>query len=290
MSSPRARGRRPRGFTLVELLVVIAVIGILIALLLPAVQSAREAARRSQCANNLRQFGLAFHSYCDSLRVLPDGCYESKPQEYTADWCWGAMVLPYLEQVPLYGQCDFRQQPASVGNVPSVETQLSVFRCPSETKSRTFRMTVYSDSGNDPEVVLPVDNYGLNLYLSDTSNGCWRFAEVTDGTSSTIMIGEVAVWEEDWGGWKIFWSSSWSSCAFGMADDGEGIFLPWCIITDVFYATDPDRYGNELSSFHPRGGQVVMCDGSVHFLSATIDGQTLARLADPTDGKPVGDY
>ena len=239
MSSLRARGPRPRGFTLVELLVVIAVIGILVALLLPAVQSAREAARRSQCANNLHQFGLALHTYSDTLRVLPDGFYESKPQEYTADWCWGAMVLPYLEQAPLYGQCDFRQQPVAASNVPSVESLLSVFRCPSETAARTYRMSVYSNSGNDPEVVLPVDNYGLNLYLS-YQNECWRLAEVTDGTSCTIMIGEVAVFREDWVGWETFWSLSWSSCAFGMAEDGDGIFLPWCFPMDVFYATDPE--------------------------------------------------
>ena len=124
-SSP---GRRD-GFTLVELLVVIAVIGVLVALLLPAVQAARGTARKMHCANNLRQLGLALHNYVEVSRILP-GTYSRQRSDCDAAWSWGAMVLPWLEQKSLYDRIDFNLEPFKAGNRDVVETLLSVFRCP----------------------------------------------------------------------------------------------------------------------------------------------------------------
>src|SRR5512135_3856053 len=104
--------RRPSGFTLIELLVVIAIIGVLIALLLPAVQAAREAARRVQCVNNLKQIGLALHNYHDAVGALPMGYAASRPfvdglTDTTPGWAWGAMILPQLEQSALFNAVNF---------------------------------------------------------------------------------------------------------------------------------------------------------------------------------------
>lgn len=146
--------RRARsGFTLVELLVVIAIIGILVALLLPAVQAAREAARRMQCSNNMKQIALALHNYHDTYKTFasghvltnippgPTGCYTGSPQTFPGA-PWTALILPYIEQGTIYDQLDFRfpfpramavvaSPPLTAPNVVPLTTPLSVYRCPS---------------------------------------------------------------------------------------------------------------------------------------------------------------
>ncbi len=140
------RSARPKeGFTLIELLVVISIIGVLIALLLPAVQAAREAARRAQCVNNLKQIGLALFNYENSIGAFPPGYidYQNNPI-YTPDldmgpgWGWAAMSLPYIEQQPLYNSINFSlgitvtSNPATAANSTAVVTSLAVFQCPSD--------------------------------------------------------------------------------------------------------------------------------------------------------------
>ncbi|MFH1267525.1 MAG: DUF1559 domain-containing protein [Planctomycetota bacterium] len=130
------------GFTLVELLVVIAIIGILIALLLPAVQAAREAARRSQCSNNLKQIGLAIHNYSDSHKTFPSGFITDVPQDPTilerSNWGWGALVLPYVEQAPLHDTLQVGLRSLDVNlltpaGLAALQTPLKAFVCPSDT-------------------------------------------------------------------------------------------------------------------------------------------------------------
>jgi len=128
-----------KGFTLIELLVVISIIGVLVALLLPAVQSAREAARRAQCVNNLQQIGIALHNYHDAISTFPPGYidYQNNPN-YTPDldmgpgWGWAAMSLPYLEQQPLYNAINFSLGITNASNSTAVLTSLTVFQCPSD--------------------------------------------------------------------------------------------------------------------------------------------------------------
>jgi len=220
--------RRLRGFTLVELLVVIAIIGILVALLLPAVQAAREAARRSSCTNNLKQLALSVHNYHDTFRVFPPGFLWnsaiSDVGERQRTYGWGVMVLPQIEQGSLYDRLDtanrsMRQIFVDANERPLLQVPLDVFRCPSDTGSVYTGGGPGTTSTNDHNVgngwpVARANYLGVYGYNGDpisiagnTTIGIWgdspgdglfyrnsttRFSDITDGTSSTLMLGERA--------------------------------------------------------------------------------------------------
>ena len=220
------RLKRRRGFTLVELLVVIAIIGILVALLLPAVQAAREAARRMQCSNNLKQLALAYHNYVDSKKTLPsmaNGCWgpggtgtlaqNAGPgigNQNWAGWSSHTLILPYIEQTALYSQIGFTNgYYSNAPPNPLTPTQISqqriaAFMCPSD---QPFNDTNWRGSCNYGVSLGSCLGYGSNpagTNLESESNGMFRrrvettFAACYDGLSNTIMLGEFPGRRQQW--------------------------------------------------------------------------------------------
>lgn len=196
MLNSRLLTRYRRGFTLIELLVVIAIIAVLVALLLPAVQQAREAARRSACKNNLKQVGLALHNYHDTHNTLP-----GSPMGRTRDngwnvWSGMSMILPFMDQAPLYNQIDFNRGPRQAPNNGSIHRSvIPAYLCPSDPGSGSRPQ---GDSGpcsyalsSGPVTAWGVGNRpraGIFTYRSST-----RFTYIKDGTSNTIMASEVQI-------------------------------------------------------------------------------------------------
>jgi len=187
--------QRYRGFTLIELLVVIAIIAILIALLLPAVQQAREAARRTQCKNNMRQIGLSLHNYQSTHSVFPIGVLGTNGNVNANHklTTWQTFILPFVEQSALYNQYDFNVRFDHANNADVVIEKLSVYLCPSQPQDQIvnnqYGPSHYAgNAGTEPGA-----DDGLLFPLSST-----RFRDVTDGTSNTIAAGELAF---EIGGW-----------------------------------------------------------------------------------------
>lgn len=212
-----------RAFTLIELLVVIAIIAILIALLLPAVQQAREAARRTQCKNNLKQFGLALHNYHDTFQAFPPGFTDTIGDDLettSCGWALTAFILPYFDQAPLYNQFNFNTTPfalktpggASVSNQTLVATKVPGYMCPSDTNPGTIANNAGSAGTGAGTAAIALCSYmGCNgsfdgapckaaanpVTVDERNNGMFRvdsavkIRDMTDGTSNAIGIGEV---------------------------------------------------------------------------------------------------
>ncbi len=299
--------RRIRGFTLIELLVVIAIIAILIALLLPAVQQAREAARRTHCKSNLKQIGIALHNYHDINSSFPSGYIRNDPSNTNTHWPatrregwgWGALLLPQLEQTNLHEQLGvsrFELLEVLSGNgslTPQeaqalLQTRLEVFVCPSDANKelahadRHFGGGIGTDAGG-------LGNWrpGLANYIavrgtreqSQQSNDCQGamffnsaigFNDIVDGTSNTFAVGEreticgragswIGVRNPEGNGTRAF---------FYVVGHGQGtINAP----SPPINWGDRDGCGEGFSSLHPGGAQFLFCDGSVKFISESID-------------------
>ena len=343
------------GFTLIELLVVIAIIAILIALLLPAVQQAREAARRSQCRNNLKQIGLAIHNYEGSTRCFP--CTTG----FVRGWGLLPMMLPYMDQTPLYKRINFSVSVNCVPNLPILQARLPAFYCPSDPtptqvvgRGLPAGCTV-AQGGAMSQATLNVTPISVTHYLGSFGDGCmvaenlgytnagdasfnnyrcggcssgacnatatsalctrpsvgWgggphhrgifnyltsapgangqglvRMADVRDGTSQTIMFGHTS-------GIAMGFDNVW--CASTGSANGTGLpinfniraseqagsfFCPGCAIGT------PWR-GRGFQSHHSGGSMFCMADGSVKFLTQTIDQRTYNALGSRNGGEPV---
>ncbi len=297
----RSPGKAKRAFTLVELLVVIAIIGILIALLLPAVQAAREAARRSQCTNNLKQLALALHNYHDTYQCFPPGGWSSRNQ-----LGWTVHILPYIEQQPLYDQFN---QSAGTGyganNGPTVN-RVDAFLCPSGRKiygsetvgtQQTYATHYYGVMG--PQGINPVTSAvygGPNDNVSAGSNhhggfanqgilyaNSWiRMAEILDGTSNTFIVGEIS-WEDAncYRAWHRGVSSYTSSTGQGASGTAKNIEYG---INLIRYNGSNNFNDVSMGSMHPGGTHFGIADGSVRFISETVD-MTLYLSAASRNGK-----
>jgi prepilin-type N-terminal cleavage/methylation domain-containing protein/prepilin-type processing-associated H-X9-DG protein len=287
---------KARGFTLIELLVVIAVIAVLVGLLLPAVQAAREAARRARCANNLRQIGVGLQDYHVTHGAFPPG-YLGSLADYTGPhWTWSAYLLPHLEQQPLYQALAVATQQFASGvsfAPPSVEGQmrLEVFICASDTgETLNHRKGFYAKSnyrgvtGSQALLRTTYDalaNQDGVVYL----NSLVSIGEILDGSSNTTAVGECMLDPQPQGHVAALWA--------GMrGTQGGSVYISdtmWFVNSDPAFRINGSG-DQAFSSRHPGGAQFGFADGSVHFLQETIDGTTLERLASRNDGQPVGDF
>jgi prepilin-type processing-associated H-X9-DG protein/prepilin-type N-terminal cleavage/methylation domain-containing protein len=284
------RSPAPRvGFTLVELLVVIAMIGVLLALLLPAVQRVREAANRTKCANNLKQIGLALHHYHDSYLTLPPATSShsprSNPPDYHFFWSWLADILPFVEQDSLFRQADDFAHTVSWNNPwgppsnPAQDTPIPTYQCPADNRVLTATL-VDASPDSTRQIDMAFTSFlgvnGTNLYTRDGvffKDSHVRLEEVTDGLSNTLLAGErppsedlILGWWFDGQGQQNTGSSDVvlgaaevnvlypaEECPFGPYSFGDGRLTNNC---DQFH----------FWSLHAGGANFLFVDGSVHFL------------------------
>jgi len=288
--------KRHRGFTLIELLVVIAIIAVLIALLLPAVQSAREAARRTHCVNNMKQMGLALHNYHDAMSIFPPGYIAASTfidgeTDTSPGWSWASMMLPQLDQAPLYSSINFWLPIQAPANTTGTQTLVSAFLCPSDQlpSGGTFPVTdglgntlatvapssYAASTGSDAaDVALGLNNDGLGNGPFFRNSGI-RIAAIIDGTSQTVLLLERA-WGDSEGTWTgavpggVILRGPFNPCP-GSAD---ATYLAPCLILAHCHLlntnADTDSGLDDPSNFHPGGANVLFADGSVHFLKSVL--------------------
>lgn len=308
------------GFTLIELLVVIAIIAILIALLLPAVQQAREAARRSQCKNNLKQYGLGLHSYHDTMRIFPVNGNAGGGFGTSVKTGPMAQLLPYIDQNPLYKTINFNQMPANwtqpLAGSNYYQTSFPALLCPSDTtppnpnpgangvngwavSNYSFSVGAQRETGNGCSLY-PGNTFGTGpADHSDSSDpnqisGCWsrhafvaRMKDVSDGLSTTILMGEMRPQCSDHARHGTFnvnslWIATRAPINYPTCP-GEGLGGSGGCYNDANWTTSMG-----FKSRHAGGAHFLLGDGTVRFINQTIEYTAYQRLGDRRDGKPIG--
>jgi prepilin-type N-terminal cleavage/methylation domain-containing protein len=292
------QSRHRTGFTLVELLVVIAIIGVLVALLLPAVQAAREAARRMQCTNNLCQLILAVQNYELTFRVYPPGTIndtgpiQNVPEGYHHNWL--TQLLPYIEEQVIYNHVDFKVGVYDNKNLPARQTPIRILQCPTDAGgSNDLWLTNYAGCHNDVEAPINTDNRGV-FFL----NSSVRPLDVSDGVSHTLFISEKLITQKvvdalpDFG----YMSGTRSTLrntgtqinveATNLRRSGDfQIPLEQDANAAAAGPIDPKLYVGGYSSYHPGVVNAAFGDSSVRVLSENTSPQVLKQLADRADGQ-----
>jgi len=258
-----------RGFTLVELLVVIAIIGILIGMLLPAIQAIREAARRTTCANNLKQIGLSLQNYHSAHQAFPAGVTDWRPffggDQSKRNLAWSVFLLPHLDHANVFDALDLTEAYDSAANAEAASTRLPVFICPSSNRDQ---ITVSSTSQPLPgpsayggifgERINSANHPPKGLMIFDQRI---RFSDITDGSSNTLIVAEDS--------------------EFG---DGQ-----WINGNNVFDLSDGINqalpFENDIRSRHPGGANSVFADGHVRFLRDAMDLYSLGAIGSRASGE-----
>ncbi len=322
MAAQRVQTGSRTGFTLVELLVVIAIVGILVALLLPAIQTARESARRSQCANNLKQIGVGMHNHVSAFGAFPPGQRLVIVGHKT--WGWPAFLLEWMEQSAIHQQIDLRRPVWGSENREAVSSPVPAFLCPSTGRRHATRIgdrihldlinpgawdtgtgedmacidyagisgpTVHSTFRNPVTGASYPANSGILLNISTGQRTQTAPAEIIDGLSQTLLVGELS-------GRGIFIAGT-SNALRGVWAGGQNcISVPAAPISGLqippINPAPADAWINagnsSLFSDHPGGAQVLLCDGSVRLLAESIELTVLLSLASRDGGEVIEAY
>lgn len=316
-----------RGFTLVELLVVIAIIGVMVGLLLPAVQAAREAARRTQCSNNMKQMGLGAHNFQGTYGYLPGGARDGHTEydwnccnsRHSSGWSWMFQILPFVEQTPLYelGKSgDSTDNIANPNHAAVAGSFTPIFNCPTrrgvQAISGVYRAD-YAASGGQSNAPNSLTSGPAGVIRQTESSG-WKstIERIKDGSSNTLMFGEKSLHSAAWGadgGDNEAWSNAgWDQdiVRYGaLIHSGTNYGVPpipdskgnrkdasgtWSFDPSVPNANvwfPNNAWHTFFGSAHPSGAMFTLGDGSVRHIPFSIDAEVMRRLAIANDGEVV---
>ena len=275
----QAKRRIGHGFTLVELLVVIAIIGILVALLLPAIQAAREAARRTQCTNHLKQIGVALHNYHDTYQIMPPSYVPSGSEIM---WGWGLLILPFMENQALYDEIDPVRWGGGGGDPvhradqnTNLQVRIPSYRCPSDPyrPDTNPRFTATGRAGASNYVI----SEGVAAYDTGANHTAHGFADIMDGLSNTLLVSERDTSDAPgnthggalWPGRQNSTATVGFRSVYPPNYRGTGWDSPGCM-----------RY--VIASEHPGGLNVVLCDGATRWLAESIEAAYGGNCGDST--------